>query len=289
MSHLRAAVFVAKPVTILRDSLVPQWSPTSCTLVYDQTSAMLVDTGITIEHNEELVSWIRKMAPGRKLETIYITHGHPDHWFGLPIILREFPDAKVLATKGTIQHAKQSVEPAEYNRDWSAWIGDENIPKPFLFPTLLPAGNKFLIGDKWECEAIEVGHTDTHDSTVLWIPELKLVVAGDVVYGQVHPMLAFATSAEKRAEWLRALDIVEKLQPVYVVAGHQQAEEMHGSWTIEATRAYIKDFEKVLDRVLGRGGSAEEAYDEMMTLYGERFNPMVMKLSFYATFAACGK
>ena len=34
--------------------------------------------------------------------------------------------------------------------------------------------------------AVEAGHTDTLDTTVLHVPDLHLVVAGDVVYGGVH-------------------------------------------------------------------------------------------------------
>ncbi|GIZ36870.1 hypothetical protein CKM354_000033600 [Cercospora kikuchii] len=286
MSELRAAVFVAKPVPIRSNSFVPEWSPTSCTLIYDKTNAILVDTAITIAQNQELVSWILKIAPGRRLEAIYITHGHPDHWFGLPIVLKQFPKARVLGTERTIKHGREEVEGPAFSQTWGAWFWEEEIPKPYVFPELLPPGNKFSIGNKYECEAIEVGHSDTHDTTVLWIPDLKLVVAEDVVYGQVHQMLAIGTKPEQRAEWLRALDIVENLKPIYVVAGHQQAEEMHGPWTIASTRQYIKDFEKVLERVVGRGGSAEEAHEEMMKLHGERMNPMVLKTSFFATFAA---
>lgn len=288
MSQLRAAVHVAPPTTCQPGCFVEKWSPTSCTLIYDDKNAVLVDTPITIEQNENLLAWILETAPGRNLETIYITHGHPDHWFGIPIMLKKFPNAKVLATAGTIKHAKDDVNGPAWAHTWAAWFLDHELPQPFVFPEPLTE-NKFLISNKWECQVIEVGHSDTHDTTVLWVPDLKLVVAGDVVYGQVHQMHAIGTSPEQRAEWLAALDIVEKLKPSYVVAGHQQAGEMHGPWTIPATRQYIKDFEKVLDQVVGRGGNAEDAYEEMMKLHGERANPGVLKFGFGATFAALGK
>ncbi|PPJ49845.1 hypothetical protein CBER1_03357 [Cercospora berteroae] len=263
MSQLRAAVHVAPPTACQPGCFVEKWSPTSCTLVYDDKNAVLVDTPITVEQNENLLAWILETAPGRNLETIYITHGHPDHWFGLPIMLKKFPNAKVLATAGTIKRAKDDVNGPAWAHTRAAWFLDHELPEPYVFPELL-TGNKFLIN-------------------------MKLVVAGDVVYGQVHQMHAIGTSPEQRAEWLAALDIVEKLKPSYVVAGHQQAGEMHGPWTIPATRQYIKDFEKVLDRVVRRGGNADDAYEEMMKLRGERANPGVLKFGFGATFAAIGK
>ena len=39
---------------------------------------------------------------------------------------------------------------------------------------------------------VEVGHTDTDDTTVLHVPDLDLVVAGDVIYNGVHMYLARA-------------------------------------------------------------------------------------------------
>jgi glyoxylase-like metal-dependent hydrolase (beta-lactamase superfamily II) len=283
MSDLRAAVFVAKPIPFQRDGVPGHWSPTSCTLIYDSHSALLVDTGIEIEQGKELAAWIKNIAPGRVLETIYITHGHPDHWFGVPLILKEFPNAKVLATPGTIKHAKESVEPGPWAQSWGAWFGDR-IYQPFTFPEPLPKDNKILLNGKWELQAIEVGHSDTHDTTILWVPDLKLVVAGDVIYGQVHQMLALATKREQRDEWLKAIDVVESLNPTHVIGGHQQAEEVQGSWNVAATRKYIQDFERLLAEVKARDGKRQDLFDEMIKHYGDRANPMVLRWNVAAYF-----
>jgi glyoxylase-like metal-dependent hydrolase (beta-lactamase superfamily II) len=42
---------------------------------------MLVDTFITVEQNRTLAEWIA--ASGKNLTTIYATHGHGDHFFGV--------------------------------------------------------------------------------------------------------------------------------------------------------------------------------------------------------------
>jgi hypothetical protein len=52
---------------------------------------------------------------------------------------------------------------------------------------------------------VEVGHTDTHDTTVLHVPAIGLVVAGDATYNGVHQLLS-ETNAQKRREWITALD-----------------------------------------------------------------------------------
>src|SRR6202035_6093788 len=86
------------------------------------------------------------------------------------------------------------------------------------FPDQIPDENPVadpLDGPSFELEgrqlvAVDVGHTDTDDTTVLHVPELELVVAGDAVYNGVHQYLAESDS-QGRKDWLAALDIIEAL------------------------------------------------------------------------------
>ncbi|WP_435878324.1 hypothetical protein [Streptomyces bobili] len=71
-----------------------------------------------------------------------------------------------------------------------------------------------------EVRPVRLGHTDCDNTTCLHVPDLGLVVAGDVIYNNVHLMLA-QSDADGRAEWLRALDTVEALAPTAIVAGHK--------------------------------------------------------------------
>jgi glyoxylase-like metal-dependent hydrolase (beta-lactamase superfamily II) len=57
------------------------WSPISASLIYGKRDAILVDTFFTVNQADALVDWIA--ASGKNLTTIYITHGHGDHLFGI--------------------------------------------------------------------------------------------------------------------------------------------------------------------------------------------------------------
>src|SRR5260370_658034 len=92
--------------------------------------------------------------------------------------------------------------------------------------------------------AVDVGHTDTDDTTVLHVPDIGLVVAGDAAYNGVHQYLAESDS-QGRQDWLAALDIIEALDPRAVVAGHKRYGNDDNPRIIDETRQYISDFDRL--------------------------------------------
>src|SRR5689334_22410998 len=79
----------------------PAWDPTTATLIFGERDAVLVDALCTVREATTLADWVA--LHDRRLTTIYITHGHFDHWFGLSVLLERFPDARPVATAGTVQ------------------------------------------------------------------------------------------------------------------------------------------------------------------------------------------
>src|SRR6202045_3358593 len=71
------------------------------TLIYGARDAVLVDAFMTVKLANALADWVA--SKDKNLTTIYITHGHGDHWFGVGTLLDRFPDAKVVATPDTVK------------------------------------------------------------------------------------------------------------------------------------------------------------------------------------------
>ena len=89
-------VFVTPGIPMVTSHLPPgakqgMWSPISSTLIYGKRDAVLVDAFITIEQADALVDWVA--ASGKNLTTIYVTHGHGDHFVGIGALLNRFPKA----------------------------------------------------------------------------------------------------------------------------------------------------------------------------------------------------
>jgi glyoxylase-like metal-dependent hydrolase (beta-lactamase superfamily II) len=261
-------VLVTPGIPAVTSDLAPgtkqlMWSPISSTLISGKRDAVLVDTFITVEQADILVDWVA--ASGKNLTTIYVTHGHGDHFFGIGALLDRFPNARAVATPDVVKLMRQQASPEFVGNFWSAF-----------FPGQIP--NRRVIAEELERNVIdleghdlvvlEVGHTDTDYTTCLHVPSVGLVVAGDAAYNDVHLYLA-ESNAQTRREWISALDKIESLNPRAVIAGHKRPGNGDSPKIIEETRQYIRDF----DRVAGTTTTARGLYDEILELYPDRVNP----------------
>jgi len=235
---------------------------TASTLIYGERDALLVDAFMTVEQAKALADWVA--SKNRNLTTIYITHGHGDHWFGVGTILERFPHARVVATPSTIQVMRGNASPQGL-ATWGAGFPGQ-IPEKLVIAEALTGSVIDLEGH--EVVVVELGHTDTDYTTCLHVPSIGLVVAGDAAYNDVHLYLA-ESNAQTRREWIAALDTIESLGPRAVIASHKRPENDDSPRIIEETRQYIRDF----DRLAGTTKTAQELYDQMLKLYPTRVNP----------------
>src|ERR1700712_1857260 len=158
--------FVSEPIPVATTDRVPNgdrrmFSPMTATLITGENDAVLVDPPMTIDQTQAVGDWIEKS--GKNLTHIYLTHGHGDHWFGTAPLLRRFPNATAFATPGTI--AMMKVHGSEQLRAaiWDAQFPGQIPDSPVL--ATVPENNHFFL-EGHELLAIEVGHTDTDDTTV---------------------------------------------------------------------------------------------------------------------------
>jgi glyoxylase-like metal-dependent hydrolase (beta-lactamase superfamily II) len=264
---LKWDVFVAKRQGLTRD-LPPgkeewMWVPGSATLIYGEKDAVLVDTLLTVEHAKALAEWVA--AHGRNVTTIYVTHGHGDHFFGLGAVLDRFPNARAVATPDVVKVMRRQASPETVTSFWKARYPAQ-IPERLVIAEELRGSVIELEGR--DLIPVALGHTDTDNTTCLHVPSAGLVVAGDAAYNDVHLYLA-ESNAQTRREWIAALDTIEALKPRAVIAGHKKAEREDSPRIIEETRQYIRDFERLAEAT----GTARELYDKMLALYPNRANP----------------
>src|SRR5271155_1451827 len=81
------------------------FDPITSTLIFGEYDAVLVDAMCTVAEAEALAAWVA--LHNRNLETIYITHAHFDHFYGLSILLDHFPGARAPAPPKALNQITQ--------------------------------------------------------------------------------------------------------------------------------------------------------------------------------------
>jgi glyoxylase-like metal-dependent hydrolase (beta-lactamase superfamily II) len=270
-NRLRWEVFVSTRIPVVTSDLPPgasemKWSPISSTLISGERDAVLVDTAITVDQNQKLVDWIAHS--GKNLTAIYATHGHGDHFFGVNTIQKKFPKARFVATSEVIAVMRKQASVSVVESYWKPRFPGQ-IDSTLLIADELKDGVLELEGK--QLISVPLGHTDTDSTTCLHVPSIGLAVCGDALYNDVHLHLG-ESNAEGRKEWIAALDTIESLKPVAAIAGHKRPGAPDTPDNIEATRKYIRDFE----RIALHTKTALELYYEMLAIYPERVNPAVL-------------
>ncbi|WP_454832868.1 MBL fold metallo-hydrolase [Pseudoxanthomonas wuyuanensis] len=208
----------------------------SSTLITGANDAVLIDAQFSTRDAQKLVDLIN--ASGKRLTTIYISHGDPDFYFGLETLTTAFPQAKVIATPKTIEHIEETA--AGKLHFWGPKLG-------------AGAPGRVVIPEPLEGDTIEVdGHTleivglggPTPDRTFVWIPSIKTVVGGIPVIAGEHVWMADTQTPQSHADWLATLDRIAALNPDTVIPGHFKPGAPQNLDAVRFTGEYIRAFDE---------------------------------------------
>lgn len=205
-------------------------------LLTGETDAILLDGGFTLPDGRALADAIK--ATGKNLTTIFISCNDPDYYFSLRPVVDAFPDAKVIARPATVEAIKANVQG---KLDvWGPQLG-ENGPQ-VLADVVIPEPTDATALDL-EGNAIEiVEFPEMHDRRYLWVPSLKAVFGGVLVYSDIHVWVADAAKPEDRDHWIAALDALIARAPDVLVPGHQAEGAAQGLDAVRFTRDYLMAF-----------------------------------------------
>jgi glyoxylase-like metal-dependent hydrolase (beta-lactamase superfamily II) len=257
--HLSYDVFINEPPPqdnwFLPNGDPKGGSPVSSTLIYGSKDAVLTDPGFTADQAQALGDWVA--AKGRSLTDIIITHGHGDHWFAAGLLAERF-GARVVATGGSIAQMDVNIAARPFLWD-KVYPG---IPPSPITAVTVPDNRLTLEGH--DLVIVEVGHSDTDDTSVLHVPDLDLVVAGDVIYNGAHQYIGESVNVDGLDAWREAIDKVEALGAKHIVAGHQNHQfDDDAERTIAETRQYLDD----ADELLRSESNAVDFFNAMVERY----------------------
>jgi glyoxylase-like metal-dependent hydrolase (beta-lactamase superfamily II) len=209
--------------------------PVASVLVTGHKDAVLIDAQFSRGEALKLAEQIR--ASGKRLTTVYISHSDPDFYFGLDVIHAAFPDAKIVATPQTI--AGMEKKAAAKVAFWGPILKD-NAPHGIVMPQPLQGDTIKLEGQTLKIEGLQ---GPTPERSYVWIPSIKAVVGGVVLFKDLHVWTADTQTVASRQQWLSTLQGIDALKPATVVPGHFKQGSPLTPDSIAFTRDYLIRFE----------------------------------------------
>lgn len=263
-TKLTTTVYTASPTGFLVNS----------TIVAGDKDAVLIDAQFSLADAHRLVAQL--LESKKNLTTIYITHFHPDHYFGLGVVKQAFPKAKIVTTAQSLAEIKKTWKAK--TKQWGPMYGTL-VPATPVLPAALAGKTIALEGQTLEIHGPAQG--DSPDNTYVWIPSTKTVITGDIVFNGVHVWTAEST-AESRKAWIKTLDEVSALGPTTVVAGHKDPKAKDDAAAIKQTRDYLEAF----DAAVASSKTSAEVQQKIKAKYGSHQLDIILTIGADAAFPA---
>ena len=169
--------------------------------------ALVYDSHVSVPHALAVKAALE--ARGAKRFTVVLSHWHLDHVAGTAA----FPGCEVIANTKTDAHLRANVAAIMAGTSSGMPVID-----PLILPTKVFSGRMVLRVGDLEVHLIEANiHSD--DATVMWLPQSRILLAGDTV----EDCVTYVGEPEHFATHLANLDRLAALEPAFVLPNHGSA------------------------------------------------------------------
>jgi len=240
------------------------WCLSNAGLMRGAGASLLIDTLTNVPLTRDMLDVMRPITDAAPIRTLAITHGNLDHYFGNQLV----EGAEILATAATAEEMAHGPTPASMKAMVTADFGPE--VSGFLrhafgqfdwdgidvtMPNRTFSGRLEVEVGGRQAELIEVGPAHTAGDTLCFLPEERVLYAGDILFVYGTPIVW----AGPYANWTRACDLILGLDPAVIVPGHgpmsSQARE-----DMVLTRDYLAYLRKVMGEAARNMEPWEPAY-----------------------------
>jgi len=208
-------------------------------IVEGDHEVMLIDAQLSKISAEKVLQKIK--ATKKTLSIIYITHEHADHFLGLAVFKGAYPGVSIIATSAVVDRINKV-----YREKLDKWQKIFGSGASSQVVEINKFDGSYIDFEGSRIQVIKDIQGDTDQNTMLWIPGQRILIAGDVLFDDIHVYTA-ETDSNARARWLDTLTKVRELEPAVVVPGHSKAgAALDASTAVDFTERYLLAFNEVL-------------------------------------------
>ena len=208
-------------------------------IVEGDHEVMLVDAQLTKTGAEKVLEEIKETK--KPLSIVYITHEHADHFLGLEVFKGVYPGVRIIATSAVVERINKVYR--EKLDKWQRILGSGASSQVVEISKF---DGSYIDFEGSRIQVIKDIQGDTDQNTMLWIPGQRILIAGDVLFDDIH-VYTGETDSTARAKWLDTLTKVRELKPSVVVPGHSKVgAALDASTAVDFTERYLLAFNEGL-------------------------------------------
>ncbi|MEV8441856.1 MBL fold metallo-hydrolase [Actinosynnema sp. NPDC051121] len=199
------------------------WCVNNAGIIVGTERTVVVDTAATVRRATLLKESVDSLSAGREI-TLVNTHHHGDHCFGncvfpagVPVVGHHLARREMREGGLALTHLWPDVEWGEIK---------------LRLPDVTFTESMSLYPGNVEVELLHVGPAHTTNDVVAWLPEQRVLFAGDVVFNGVTPFVLMGSVRGSIA----AVERLRALRPETIVPGHG---DTGGATLLDRTADYL--------------------------------------------------
>jgi glyoxylase-like metal-dependent hydrolase (beta-lactamase superfamily II) len=214
---------------------------TNSVIIEGTQEVMLVDAQLTKTNAERLLREIK--ATKKPLSIIYITHEHADHFLGLEVFKEAYPGVRIIANSSVVDRINKIYQ-GKIDK-WQQILGSGATSHVVVIEKF---DGDFIEFESSRIEVLKNIQGDTDENTMLWISGQRILIAGDVLFNNMHVYTA-ETDSKARGKWLNSLNKIRTLKPSVVIPGHSKVgAPLDPSTAVDFMENYLLAFEEELKK-----------------------------------------
>ena len=228
--------FSIKVVSSLDDQF---W--TNSVIIEGTHEVMLVDAQLTKTNAERVLQKIKET--NKPLSLIYITHEHADHFLGLEVFKQAYAGVRIIANSAVVDRINKAYQ--EKIDKWKTILGSGATSHVVAIDKFDGSSITF---ENSQIEILKKIQGDTDENTMLWISGQRILIAGDVLFNNMHVYTA-ETDSKAREKWLNSIRTIRELKPSVVIPGHSKVgAPLDATTAVDFTENYLLAFEEELKK-----------------------------------------
>jgi len=241
-------------------------------IIIGDDAVLVADTQATPAMAQDVIRRIREVTD-KPIKYVVLTHYHAVRVLGASA----YGAQQILASQDTydlIVERGEQDKASEIGRFPRLFAGVETVPPGMTWPTMTFTGKMALWLGKLEVQLLQLGRGHTKGDTVVWLPQERALLSGDLVEFGATP---YAGDAYFK-DWPQTLNNLAALDPKVLVPGRGAAlttpEEV--SKGLSETRDFIADVRASVEQGVAAGKDLNAIYKDTFAALKPRYGHWVI-------------